>query len=227
MSYFLGAILSGGLANSRLKLKTPRRRQFDNSAWKTPATDKPQRSFEEKIDNMDTSPWKPLLIAKPHAIVPLEESVRLIQDENGREMYAVSPVRYLFGSLTSRCRYAHPYQQEIESMEYPKEIYTWSEPVPPEDWDEVPFTWVDTPEALQEMIKDMRRCSEIAVDLEHHDLRSYVGITCLMQISTRDDDYIVDTLKLRGKLQPLNEVFANPKVIKVRYSRVRSFALFS
>ena len=42
-----------------------------------------------------------------------------------------------------------------------------------------------------------------------------MGLTCLMQISTRERDYIVDTLQLRGQLQPLNEVFANPNIVKV------------
>ena len=36
-----------------------------------------------------------------------------------------------------------------------------------------------------------------------------------MQISTRDEDFIVDTLALRGKLTILNEVFTDPKIIKV------------
>lgn len=52
-------------------------------------------------------------------------------------------------------------------------------------------------------------------DFQHHDSRSYQGITCLMQISTGKSDYIVDTLKLWDQLQPLNQVFCNPKILKV------------
>ncbi|KAG0128426.1 ribonuclease H-like domain-containing protein [Tuber indicum] len=158
---------------------------------------KPQLLFKERIDNFDSAPWKPRLTSKPHAVTPLGESIYLFKNELGIN------------------EYAHPYQAEIESMEYPKEVYSWMEPIPSRDWDEIPPTWVDTPRALQEMIKDMRRCTEIAVDLEHHDTRTYIGLTCLMQLSTRDDDYIVDTLKLRGQLEPLNEIFTNPRVIKV------------
>ena len=47
---------------------------------------------------------------------------------------------------------------------------------------------------------------ELAIDLEHHNIRSYQGFTCLMQMSTRSKDYIIDTLQLRHKLQDLNEV---------------------
>jgi len=36
-----------------------------------------------------------------------------------------------------------------------------------------------------------------------------------MQISTRNADYIIDTLSLREKLHILNEIFTNPLVVKV------------
>lgn len=75
---------------------------------------------------------------------------------------------------------------------------------------------MDTPEAVTAMLQDLKQAKEIAIDLEHHDIHSYVGIVCLMQISTRDQDWIVDTLKpWREDLQVLNEVFADPKIIKV------------
>jgi exosome complex exonuclease RRP6 len=77
---------------------------------------------------------------------------------------------------------------------------------------------VDTPEALVEMLQELKSAKEIAIDLEHHDQRSYIGFVCLMQISTREKDWIVDTLKLRGELQVLNEVFTDPKIIKVRFA---------
>lgn len=66
------------------------------------------------------------------------------------------------------------------------------------------------------MLAELKTATEIAVDLEHHDNRSYIGMVSLMQISTRDKDWIVDTLKpWRRKLECLNEVFADPNVLKV------------
>jgi exosome complex exonuclease RRP6 len=66
------------------------------------------------------------------------------------------------------------------------------------------------------MLEELKTAKEIAVDLEHHDARSYVGLVSLMQISTRKKDWIVDTLKpWRQELQVLNEVFADPNIIKV------------
>ena len=67
------------------------------------------------------------------------------------------------------------------------------------------------------MLQELRMAKEIAVDLEHHDEHSYIGIVSLMQISTRDKDWVVDTLKpWRRELQILNEVFADSKILKVR-----------
>jgi exosome complex exonuclease RRP6 len=66
------------------------------------------------------------------------------------------------------------------------------------------------------MLAELRTAKEIAIDLEHHDARSYIGLVSLMQISTREKDWIVDTLKpWRQDLQVLNEVFTDPKILKV------------
>lgn len=65
------------------------------------------------------------------------------------------------------------------------------------------------------MLNDLKQATEIAVDLEHHDYRSYHGFVCLMQISTRKQDWIVDTLELREELIALNEVFTDPNIVKV------------
>ena len=66
------------------------------------------------------------------------------------------------------------------------------------------------------LVEELKQCDVIAVDLEHHSYRSYQGITCLMQISTRSRDFIVDTLQLRNHLEPLNIVFTDPKIVKVQ-----------
>lgn len=65
------------------------------------------------------------------------------------------------------------------------------------------------------MLGKLQRVKEIAVDLEHHRHRSFNGFVCLMQISTRHEDFIVDTLILRDELEELNEVFTDPDVVKV------------
>lgn len=113
-------------------------------------------------------------------------------------------------------RYPHPYQLELEQYRYPSSVYTHSEPIMYKPFDSTTATFVEDEEALVEMLEELKHAKEIAIDLEHHDNRSYIGIVSLMQISTREKDWIVDTLKpWRRKLQCLNEVFADPSIIKV------------
>ena len=95
-------------------------------------------------------------------------------------------------------------------------MYQRTGPKPYKPFETTTATFVDTPEALAAMLAELKTAKEIAVDLEHHDNRSYIGLVSLMQISTRDKDWIVDTLKpWRRQLECLNQVFANPNIIKV------------
>lgn len=50
-----------------------------------------------------------------------------------------------------------------------------------------------------------------------------------MQISTRDEDFIIDTLELRSELYILNEAFTDPAIVKVMETSrlIESLALFS
>jgi hypothetical protein len=83
------------------------------------------------------------------------------------------------------------------------------------DLETTPFLYVDTYDDWKIMLNELKSCTEIAVDLEHHHLDSYLGILCLMQISSRFKDYVIDTIKLRQYLFEINEVFTNPNIIKV------------
>ena len=116
----------------------------------------------------------------------------------------------------AKFRYQHPYRTEIEQYKYPQRIYTKADPIPYLPFETTTATLVDTPEALEAMLTELKATKEIAIDLEHHDSRSYIGIVSLMQISTRDKDWIVDTLKpWRRRLECLNEVFTDPDIVKV------------
>ena len=82
--------------------------------------------------------------------------------------------------------------------------------------DKTPFTFVESEAELGVLSRKLSAAKEIAIDLEHHNFRSYLGITCLMQISTRDEDFIVDTLKLKPVLSHyLLPIFSDPKITKV------------
>ena len=77
------------------------------------------------------------------------------------------------------------------------------------------LSFIDTKEQFDEFLKEISLYNEIAVDLEHHSKESYLGITCLIQISTRNADYILDAIKLRPYLNKLNIIFTDPKILKV------------
>lgn len=89
-------------------------------------------------------------------------------------------------------------------------------PEPPKSLHCTPLVQVSLPEQLDELVEDLRKYSEFAIDVEHHSYRSFMGITCLIQISTVDTDYLVDTITLRDRLWVLNEVFTKPSIVKVR-----------
>lgn len=60
----------------------------------------------------------------------------------------------------------------------------------------------------------------MAIDTEHHSYESYKGFVCLLQLSTCSSagaakDFIVDPFSLFTYLPALNELTANPKILKV------------
>jgi exosome complex exonuclease RRP6 len=166
---------------------------------------KPQLKFERSIDNSSNKPFKPLLTSKPFALQPLEDVLTIIHP-NAKEDDEEGPVLPY---------YPQPYEREIMEQKYPKSIWKQVEPIPSKPWSSTEPIYVDTQDKLDEMVKALNLAKEIAIDLEHHDFRSFYGFVCLMQISDRENDYIVDTLALRDELQVLNTVFANPNIVKV------------
>ncbi|KAK3869307.1 hypothetical protein Pcinc_025355 [Petrolisthes cinctipes] len=156
---------------------------------------KPQLFFTEKISNSAKQPFVPFLTEKPNSLKPL--SILICLDPTGREYYS------------------HPYEYELNHWNPEPNQLEYTEAIPPRPMKDSSLIMIDTEHDLMNLVKQLSKCTEIAVDLEHHAFRSYLGLTCLMQISTRTTDYIVDTLALRGKLTILNEVFTHRKITKV------------
>ncbi|EEY64044.1 exosome complex exonuclease RRP6-like protein [Phytophthora infestans T30-4] len=162
------------------------------------AQDKPQDRFDEKIDNSD-APFVSKLREKVHALI--NGAATVVADDEDDEM---AP--------------RNPYYPEIKGLKYaPWQLEASEEPYEMIGLDKVSYLWVDSEENLMQMMKSLTAAEArvIAVDLEHHSYRSYMGLTCLMQISTAQEDFLVDTLALRGKLQTLNQVFCDPEKVKV------------
>lgn len=109
----------------------------------------------------------------------------------------------------------HPYRHEIAHITFPSRMFETHTPISPKSFAETPFTWVSTSSDFATMLDKLRNAQEIAVDLEYHNYRSFGGFVCLMQISSREEDWIVDPFELRDEMEELNEVFTDPKVVKV------------
>ena len=79
----------------------------------------------------------------------------------------------------------------------------------------VSFTYVDTYEGLTEAAAAWKQASELAVDLEcENNLHHYGTYISLMQISTKNKNWVVDVLRL-GDIKPLLEVLENPAILKI------------
>lgn len=95
-------------------------------------------------------------------------------------------------------------------------------PVKPPPLESTPFKLVEEVKDLKLLANKLRSVDEFAVDLEHNQYRSFQGLTCLMQISTRTEDFVVDTLKLRVHVGPyLRDIFKDQKKKKVMHGADR------
>jgi ribonuclease D len=70
--------------------------------------------------------------------------------------------------------------------------------------------------ALQKYARDWVKSSSIAVDTEANSMYAYYTRVCLIQLSTRDADYILDPLPFdTDGLQVFGDLLANPEIEKV------------
>jgi ribonuclease D len=75
-------------------------------------------------------------------------------------------------------------------------------------------TIIASPSALRELVRRLQNEPLIAIDTESNSLYAYREKVCLVQISTRDHDWLVDPLAVRD-LSPLGPLFADPDIENV------------
>src|SRR5258708_34830640 len=68
--------------------------------------------------------------------------------------------------------------------------------------------------ALRELVRRLHNEPLIAVDTESNSLYAYRENVCLIQISTRTQDWLIDPLAVTD-LSPLGPLFADPDIEKV------------
>lgn len=77
-----------------------------------------------------------------------------------------------------------------------------------------PAIFIERPDQLSLMVSDLSQQDIIGVDTESNSLFEYEERVCLIQFSSRDNDYLVDSIKLKD-LSPLGTLFSNPNIEKV------------
>ncbi|XP_034115293.2 exosome component 10 [Drosophila albomicans] len=157
---------------------------------------RPQMQFKVPVDNSAQNPFRPRLTEKPNSLKPL----------------ALLPEYDDAGEVAS---FLHPYEFELLKFEPSKEQLQKQKPLLPLPPDSNELMLVDSVEKLQQALLELQQASEIAIDVEHHSYRTFMGITCLVQMSTRTKDYIFDTLVLREEMHILNLVLTDPKKLKI------------
>jgi ribonuclease D len=166
---------------------------------------RPQDAWRDVIDNHRTS-FIPMITEKPHALEPLDSLLTSAQEDasvvpTGFEFPHVygKEIRESLGRIS----------EQIESITGIKEVVDFN------DLQSTELVYVDTIEKLDSMIEAIKAEGEMAMDLEHHDTYSYRGFTCLIQISTRSVDYIVDPFPLFHRIGGrLNQVTTDPHIRK-------------
>uniref|UniRef100_A0A7N8XPZ3 Exosome complex component 10 n=1 Tax=Mastacembelus armatus TaxID=205130 RepID=A0A7N8XPZ3_9TELE len=181
---------------------------------------RPQLKFKEKVDNSNT-PFVPKIFIKPNAVKPLPTyfTNKKIRKERPEDLDVPAALADFIHQQRTQEHvddmFAHPYQYELDHLTIPESLLSKPEIQMYKPIVEIKCSFVDALEDLVALNEKLCKLSEFAVDLEHHSYRSFLGLTCLMQISTREEDFIVDTLELRNEMYILNEAFTDPAIVKV------------
>ncbi|KAL1199247.1 Protein RRP6-like 1 [Cardamine amara subsp. amara] len=118
-------------------------------------------------------------------------------------------------------RFIHPLEK-LSVMDFVDKNLSEMRAVKPQPLEDTPFKLVKEVDDLKDLAAKLQTVGEFAVDLEHNQYRSFQGLTCVMQISTRTEDYVVDTFKLWDHIGPcLREIFKDTSKKKVMHGADR------
>ncbi|KAH7862090.1 hypothetical protein Vadar_034668 [Vaccinium darrowii] len=108
----------------------------------------------------------------------------------------------------------HPYKAEIEAL-LKSPVVEFAEGNVGDLELRDSYVWIETESQLVELVDVLSKERLFAVDTEQHGLRSFLGFTALIQISTQREDYLVDTIVLHDVMGILRPIFANAAICKV------------
>lgn len=167
------------------------------------ALEKPQLRFTERTrvpiphvdEAVDGVPlWKPLLREKVNAQSASEGGWLATEVYEPKSSYTQTT-----GTVPpAYTRYTHPYAAELATLTPPARFLEKPDPTSrvatttttaAESFAKTPFEWVGDAAALERMVDEIRQVGQeeaggkdLAIDLEHHDYRSWSGMTCLIQV---------------------------------------------
>lgn len=140
---------------------------------------KPQLKFKRAVDN-SWIPFVPAIIDKPNAKHPLPDYRAVESELKDNRMQWVPWIRQ---DIAKDPYIPHPYQSEVETFVVPNRQLGIASEKLFRPLKEVECRWIDDEDQLSELSTILESQLEFAIDLEAHSLRSYQGITCLMQVS--------------------------------------------
>ncbi|XP_037484763.1 protein RRP6-like 3 isoform X1 [Triticum dicoccoides] len=112
----------------------------------------------------------------------------------------------------------HPFEDEITSLlDNPTRYSTFCNFTPSSQCPGMSnsYNWVNTKAQLEHLAGLLGEEKAFGVDTEQHSFRSFLGYTALVQISTQNEDYLIDTIALHDVMGILQPVFASPSICKI------------
>lgn len=76
---------------------------------------------------------------------------------------------------------------------------------------------------FSKLISDLEKSAFVAVDTESNSFYAYFNRICLIQVSTEEQDYIIDPFSV-GNIQDLGRIFSNPEIEKIFHAAPNDIA---
>ncbi|XP_955073.1 3'-5' exonuclease, putative [Theileria annulata] len=81
----------------------------------------------------------------------------------------------------------------------------------------IDYKLIDNESDFNAMLDKLKNSRILSMDVEHHDTETYRGFICLLQLSTPQENYIIDPFKIFGKMNKLNRLTTDPKILKIMH----------
>ncbi|KAK6589021.1 RRPp PMC2 like exosome 3 exoribonuclease subunit with an RN domain and an HRDc domain [Cryptosporidium xiaoi] len=153
----------------------------------------------------------------------------LFEDKYFQNIYE-KEIKSLVWAVNGTIYHAGEEEYNIKDIKEVKSYFniSYSSPKLPLPLNNTPLIFINDLKGLKEIIGEILNSMEIhyrtsddnspfilSIDLEHHSTQTYRGFVSLIQMSTRDKDYIIDPFEIFHELVILNELTTNPRILKV------------